>query len=118
LEESLEEAHLYINEIRTSPGLLQVFTDDDEIELAYYFFDDTYLAKHAGRAAYLLREDWRLPAEVSKGGFKSRERTQRVGKAKGDGATWLVFNDVWDSGNLSDIEGGYRIDGVRLPQLV
>ncbi|HYT94210.1 MAG TPA: hypothetical protein VEL76_36175, partial [Gemmataceae bacterium] len=118
LAESLQEAGLYINEIRTSPGLLQVFTDDDEIELAYYFFDDKYLAKHAARAAYLLHDDWKMPADIGAGGFKSPERTQRVGKAKGAGATYLVFHDCWDSGNLTDIEGGYRIDGVRLPQLV
>jgi uncharacterized protein (TIGR02996 family) len=118
LAESLEEAGLYINEIRTSPGLLQVFTDDDEIELAYYFFDDSYLAKHGARAAYLLHGDWKMPPDVGAGGFKPAERTQRVGKGKGDGTTYLVFHDVWDSGNLTDIEGGYRIDGVRLPGLV
>lgn len=118
LSERLEQVRLYINEIRTAPGLLQVFTDDDEIEMAYYFFDDTYLAKHAARAAYLLREDWKMPADVGAGGFKPAERTTRVGKVKGEGATFLVFLDVWDSGNLMDLEGGYRIDGVRLPGLV
>ena len=31
-------------------------------------------------------------------------------KGKGEGATYLAFNDAWDSGNLTDIEGGYRIE--------
>src|SRR5688572_8709271 len=36
--------HLYLEgELRAAPHLLQMLTDDDEIELAYYFFDDEYL---------------------------------------------------------------------------
>jgi uncharacterized protein (TIGR02996 family) len=117
--DSLEEARLYINEVRTSPGVIQIATDDDEIELAYYFFDDRYLAKHSDRAAYLLREDWRMPADVGAGGFKPAERTTRVGKVRGEGVTYLIFHGAWDSGHLTDgLEGGYRIDGIRLPQLV
>src|SRR5262249_39073243 len=43
----------------------------------------------------------------------------RIGKTRGEGATYLVFHDFWDSGNLEEgLEGGYRIDGIRLPQLV
>src|SRR5262249_15997581 len=57
LAEGLENA-LYIGEIKASPHVIQVLTDDDEIELAWYFFDDEYLAKHAGRAAFLLHDEW------------------------------------------------------------
>ena len=62
LKSYLEE-HLYVEgEIKYKPHALQVLTDDDEIELAYYVFDDEYVNQHPGRAAYLLHEDWRLPA--------------------------------------------------------
>ena len=44
------------------PHAIQVLTDDDEIELAYYLFDDHYL-KSTSRPhrSYLLHEGWRLP---------------------------------------------------------
>jgi uncharacterized protein (TIGR02996 family) len=117
LEEAFGEASLYINEMRIAAHCVQVFTDDDETELAYYFVDDAYLAKHANRAVYLLRDDWRLPAKAGEGGFKPAVKTTQIGKVRGEGSTYLVFHDFWDSGNLDGLEGGYRIDGIRLPQL-
>jgi uncharacterized protein (TIGR02996 family) len=117
LAELLEE-HLYVEgEVLCSPHVVQALTDDDEIELAYYVFDDNFVAKHPGRTALLLQDDWKLPGDIGPGGFRPKEPTTRVGKGKGDGATYLVFHDCWDSGNLDALEGGYRIDGVRLPQL-
>jgi uncharacterized protein (TIGR02996 family) len=117
LQEVFDE-HLYVEgEVLFSPHLIQVLTDDDEIQLAYYFFDDDYLARHGKRAAFLLNEGWRLPAEAGDGGFRPAEKTRRIGKARGEGATYLVFHSFYDSGNLYDIEGAFRIDGVRLPQL-
>src|SRR5262245_26286829 len=54
--------YLYVEgEVRCRPHVVQVLTDDDELEMAYYFFDDHYLAEHGDRAAFLLHEDWRLP---------------------------------------------------------
>lgn len=118
LVEELRE-HLYIEgEILASPHLLQMLTDDDEIQLAYYFFDDTYLAKHGRRAALLLHDDWRMPEDCGAGGFKPTEPTRRVAKAKGAGATYIIVNGFWDSGNLEDKEGAAsRVDGIRLPEL-
>jgi uncharacterized protein (TIGR02996 family) len=117
LQEVFDE-HLYVEgEVLFSPHLMQVLTDDDEIQLAYYFFDDEYLAKHGKRAAFLLHDGWQLPAEAGKGGFRPAEKTNRIGKARGEGTTYLVFHSFYDSGNLDDIEGAFRIDGLRLPQL-
>ena len=61
LKSYLEE-HLYVEgEILFDPHAIQVFTDDDEIELAYFLFDDHYLRDNPGRAAYLLHEGRELP---------------------------------------------------------
>jgi uncharacterized protein (TIGR02996 family) len=117
LREALSKARLYINEMRIGEHCVQVLTDDDETELAWYFVDDVYLAKHGKRAAYLLRDDWRLPAEAGEGGFRPAVKVTRLDKVRGQGATYMVFHDFWDSGNLDDLEGGYRIDGIRLPEL-
>jgi uncharacterized protein (TIGR02996 family) len=117
LQEALERANMIHTEVHVSTHCVQAATDDDETELAWYFVDDAYLAQKGPRASYLLRDDWRLPAEAGAGGFRPTVKTTRAGKRRGEGTTYLVFHDFWDSGNLTDLEGGYRIDGIRLPEL-
>jgi uncharacterized protein (TIGR02996 family) len=110
--------HLYLEgELRAGPGLLQMLTDNDEIQLAYYFFDDAYLAKHRRHIAFLLQDDWRLPEDIAAGGFKASEPTTRVIKGEGAGATYIVINGFWDSCNLDDMGPAMRLDGGRLPEL-
>jgi uncharacterized protein (TIGR02996 family) len=105
-------------EIRFTPHYIQVLTDDDELEMAYYFFDDEFLAKHRDRAALLLHDAWELPTGELDAGFKLRTKTSRLlPNGTEEGATYLVFLAYYDSLNLTDIEGGYRFDGVRLPEL-
>jgi uncharacterized protein (TIGR02996 family) len=118
LDQYLNE-HLYSEgPIQYQPHLLSVQTDDDELELAYYFFDDHYLARHGKRAAFLLNEDWQLPAGAADKGARPSEPTIELKPAgRGEGATYFAFLAWYDSGNLSDLEGGYRIKGVRLPEL-
>jgi uncharacterized protein (TIGR02996 family) len=114
----LEDCLYVEGEVRCSPHLIQALTDDDELQLAYYFFDDDYLEKHADRAALLLHDGWKLPGGEGKGRFKARGTTNRIGpRGRWQGTTYLVFHGFWDSGHLDDLEGAYRIDGVRLPQL-
>jgi uncharacterized protein (TIGR02996 family) len=113
------DRYLYVEgEVRYQPHLLQALTDDDEIQLAYYFFDDHYLARHGKRAAFLLNDGWRLPGGHAEGAFRPAEATTPLRPAgRGEGTTYLAFLAYYDSGNLDDIEGGYRIKGVRLPDL-
>ncbi len=113
--------HLYAEgDILYCPHALQVLTDDDEIELAYYVFDDHYLEEHPGRAAYLLHDDWRLPTTSGESSFEPTIPTKRIGPpGSGAGATYLAFLAFYDSGSLTDLdtEGPRRIDGVRVPDL-
>jgi hypothetical protein len=115
------EEHLYAEgEIRYRPHALQVLTDDDEIELAYYVLDDEYLKAHPGRAAYLLHEGWKLPTTSGDVPFEPRIEAKEVKPSgAGTGATYLAFLAFYDSGGLSDldVEGPCRIGGVRVPQL-
>jgi hypothetical protein len=122
LKSYLEE-HLYAEgEIKYKPHALQVLTDDDEIELAYYIFDDEYLRLHPGRVDYLLHEGWRLPTTC--GDHPSRPTVPaKVVRppGKGQGETYLVFLAAYDSSGLSDLDefgGPCRIKGVRVPELV
>lgn len=119
LKSYLEE-HLYVEgEIKYKPHALQVLTDDDEIELAYYIFDDHYLAEHPARAAYLLHEDWLLPLTPGERPYVPGIETKLIDPTvSGTGTTYLAFLNFYDSMNLDLDEGGpIRIDGVRLPQL-
>lgn len=114
------QEHLYVEgEILASPHVIQVLTDDDELELSYYFFDDEYLAKNADKAAYLLHDDWRLPASIESatdrlpalpGGVESLSPVRG-----GQGTVYAVFLTFYDSSSLIDIQGAYRIGGIRLP---
>ncbi len=99
-----------------------MLTDDDEIELAYYVFDDHYLSDHPGKADYLLHEDWRLPTISGDNPFKSGvAATALQPRGAGAGETYLAFLAFYDSGGLTNLEesgGPCRIKGVRIPELV
>ena len=121
LKSYLEE-HLYVEgEIRYKPHALQVLTDDDEIELAYYVFDDHYLRQHPGQSDYLLHQDWRLPTASGNRPCTPGVATKQLQpRGAGAGETYLAFLAFYDSGGLSDLEefgGPCRIKAVRVPEL-
>jgi hypothetical protein len=119
LNELLQE-HLYAEgEILVSAHAVQVLTDDDELELAYYFFDDEYVNKKGDKAAFLLQEAWQLPHAVEE---KAKVSPRVAGlktlpAAKGEGTTYCALLSFYDSASLSDIFGASQIRGVRLPAL-
>ncbi len=54
--------HLYVERtLRVDRHSVRVLTDDDEVELAYFFVDDHVVASEPDRWAYLLHGDWELP---------------------------------------------------------
>src|SRR3954447_1199909 len=95
------EEHLYVEGgFLFEPHALQVLTNDDEIELAYYFFDDHFLKDNPGRAAYLLHEDWPLPTTSSVEPFRPLIDTKEIDPpGDGEGATYLAFLAFYNSGN-------------------
>jgi uncharacterized protein (TIGR02996 family) len=114
LGECVESAVYNNGVLCPSPHLLQVDTDDDEVGLAYYFFDDHYLDRHGKRTAFLLRDGWRLPDGCGPGGFRPVERTRRLKpRGPGEGSTYLI--DLDHVGDMEDLCDGCRIEGVRLP---
>ncbi|GAA2637636.1 hypothetical protein [Paractinoplanes durhamensis] len=72
LRELLHE-HLWVEGepedcIRLGEHALRVRTDDDEVDLAYYFIDDEAVAASPDRLAYLLHDSWPLPAGAAPAG--------------------------------------------------
>jgi uncharacterized protein (TIGR02996 family) len=104
--------------ILTSPHLITVQTDDDELMVAYYIFDDHYIAEYPARAPFLLHEGWQLPGGHADRPFRPKEPTQAETPAgKGAGATYWTCEAWEDSCNLEDLGPARRIDGVRVPDL-
>lgn len=118
LDEQLERYLFMEGEYLLDEHVLQVSTDDDELELAYFLFDDDFLAEHGSLATFLLHEDWQLPAGDSAEPFETDlETIALLPPADGEGTLYMAFLAYYDSGNLTDIEGPKRIDGLRLPDL-
>jgi uncharacterized protein (TIGR02996 family) len=113
------QRHLPVErEVRCHPHAIQALTDDDELDVAFYFFDDRLPGK-AEKAAYLLHTDWRFPVASGDGNFQPAVATRKL-KQKGNwaGTTYMAFLVEYAGGNLADLEGAWRLDGVRLPELV
>lgn len=101
-----------------SPHCLQVFTEEDGEGGALYYFDDHFLKKHGDRAAYLLHEDWRLPSGSGGGPFTPSVSTIALpSTSTAPGAIYLAVLHRESKYPLDDLPVGYRIDGVRLPDL-
>jgi hypothetical protein len=110
---------VYYPEIVFEEHALQVMTDDDEIEMASYVFDDHFRARvGADFTALLLHDDWRLPAGAGKGRFVPViDAARLLPRAKGKGTTWFVLQMAEDTSCLSEMRYPMRITGVRLPEL-
>lgn len=117
------EEHLYLEgELRLDEHTLRAETDDDEVGLAYFFFDAHAVAEHADALAYLLHEEWPLPGEAGDAGGRafdpglSLPALLPVGPASnGEGATYVVLGTFYDSDSLPG--GSFVLPGVRLPGL-
>lgn len=114
--------HLYVEggpeNIRLDDHSLRVLTDDDEVSLAYYFFDDEAVREHGERIAWLLEEDPLLMDGDEDGGFEPpRDADVRAMEpaGSGEGATYACLLTFHDSESIPGKACVFR--GVRLPEL-
>lgn len=117
---ALLEEHLYVEgEILLTEHCLQVITDDDELQMAYFFFDNLFLRDNGERAAFLLHADWRLPlaCEGEPDFAPAVQGTEFAPGGSGAGQVWVCLLAYYDSGNLYDLEGPRVIPGIRLGEL-
>ncbi|SRR6266508_2272663 len=116
--------HLYVEgdpreQIRVDEHSVRAATDDDEVDLAYYFLDDV-LAAASDRTAFLLLEDWQLPVVPGEGGgFDEPAGVQRLTtRHGGTGTTYVVALKPEDHFVPSwDLVMPWVLVGVRLPEL-
>jgi hypothetical protein len=87
---ALVKRHVFENEFASDAHTLRVLADDDEVALAYYFFDDEAERRHPDRVTYLLRDEPRLPDGAAEGGFAPPVRPMVLLPAGGgEGATYV-----------------------------
>lgn len=116
LRESIEQ-YAYCEEVKGNASCLQVLTDDDEIELAWHFFDEGYVNRYPEKTSLWLTPT--LPIDFGTNGLKLANKTSLVlPKGTGQGTVYYASSSIYDSSNLEGLEGIYRIDGIRLPQLL
>ncbi|HUR53991.1 MAG TPA: hypothetical protein VMZ71_07660, partial [Gemmataceae bacterium] len=117
LAEHLEEA-LYVNELKFGPHHVEIYTDDDELEMVIHIFDDHCAKSKPERTAFLRHDDWQLPDGAGSGKFKAKEDTRLLARdPKGTGTTYLAMLTFYASDNIDGLSGADRIDGLRLPDL-
>lgn len=95
---------------------IQVLTDDDEIQLAFLFFDDHFHREHPERTSILVQPSWELPTDFAPGPFEPAWDCGAIlPEAGGNGKLWAVFLECYDSYSLEDIKDGFCLEGARLP---
>lgn len=119
LETMLRE-HLYVeggrDNLRIDEHSLRVLTDDDEVNLAYFFFDDEALRKHPDRLAWLCHEEAKLPDGDADGSFVPPFSPGKIlPEGEGEGATYAALLTFYDGDSLPG--STHVFPGVRLPEL-
>lgn len=108
--------------IRLGEHALRVRTDDDEVDLAYYFVDDEAAAAEPDRLAFLLYDTWPLPADAAPEGATFRSvvpvRTVEFGPAGPQSVFSIRL--CWESPDTArnlDLLGAIEFVGTTLPEL-
>ena len=90
---------MYVQEEAHGPHHIQILTDDDEIEMAVYVFDDHYRAAKPGKTDFLLLDGWELPAGDATDPLPRLPRTDLVKpRGDGEGTVYAVCLYASDSG--------------------
>lgn len=118
LRESLLE-HWYTEEVEIGEGFLQLYTDDDEIDMVWYLFDEEYAAQHPEKTLIYSQYAERLPLDSDEAASTVLEgKFLDIAPAgSGKGQLYIVIVATYDSGVLDGLTGTARIDGVRLQEL-
>lgn len=107
---------LYLNELIASDHCIKVATDDDEIELAYFIFDEVYKTKNQEKL-----EIWFNPVVPTQFGSLGKQLSadfpKIAAKGNGQGCTYFLSSPIYDGSNLEDMTV-IKIEGVRIDGLI
>ncbi|WP_432968408.1 hypothetical protein [Dactylosporangium sp. CA-233914] len=123
---ALLHEHLYVegdeDYVRLGERALRVRTDDDEVDLSYYFIHEDAAAEAPERVAYLLYDSWPLPTGVAAPGavFDHRVPVQTLRPASPSPDCVFSVRIGWQhpgTGTNLDLEGALAFPGLTLPEL-
>ncbi|WP_156944034.1 hypothetical protein [Bradyrhizobium sp. Ec3.3] len=107
-------SHNWYGIVECRDGYVFIETDDDEVQLAFWWVSDEVLEAEQERFACYSAD--RLPPETGSGGFDPGCGIALAGNVGGVGSVFGVFATVWDGGNLLDLPGPIEVRGLRLPE--
>ncbi|MEV0136435.1 hypothetical protein AB0H83_49435 [Dactylosporangium sp. NPDC050688] len=116
--------HLWIESddpIRLDERGLRVRTNDDEVDLAYFFFEDEAVAAHPERLTYLVHQTWPLPSGAAAPGatFNSGMALRIVGPPAPVSDAVYAVRIAWENaegyGTNLDRPGVTVFPGTNLP---
>lgn len=110
------DRYIYSNEVIAQEDCLQVYTDDDEIELAWAVFTEKYQQENWDKVSLWFHQE--LPTRFGEKGKDLPTNYQVLPSAKEKGTVYFLSCPIYDGGNLSDLEGACKIEGLRLPELL
>jgi hypothetical protein len=125
LRELLHE-HLWVEGdddfIRLGEHALRVRTDDDEVDLAYYFIDDKAAAASPERLTFLTHDTWPLPTNAVASGavFNPCVPVRAIRLAPPAPESVFSVRLCWDPpdhGRNLDLAGALVFPGLTLPDL-
>jgi hypothetical protein len=116
---ALLEAALAVEyEVRTDAHSVRAHTNNEDVYLAHYFFDDALAASRGDRLAWLLHDGWELPTDTGPSGpFQPGVPIRPLAPpSAGPGATYVVppvdHDPLWWATTRP-----WTVGGVRLPEL-
>ncbi|MEU8211518.1 hypothetical protein AB0B85_20255 [Micromonospora sp. NPDC049044] len=106
--------------IRLGRHSLRVRTDDDEVDLAYYFVDDALAVAAPDRLAFALHDTWPLPADAAAADaiFDHGVPVRTLGMAASGPDSVFSVRLCWSSPDTSrnlDLAGALVFPGHTLP---
>lgn len=108
-------------QVQAQPHMLQIPTDDDELDLAVLMFDGDYAMQHPDRASYPLWKHQALPDTIAESADTfswDGPVNDLLPHGNSDGDVYLIFVVIHDTSWLIDLYGAFRFRGLRLPGLV
>lgn len=109
---------VYNNEVIGNEDCIQVFTDDDEIELAWYIFIENYKTNNPYKVKIWFEKN--IPINYGEIGKSLEYETNIIQPEiqEGKGKIYFISCPIEDSESLSSLDGIYEINGIRLPELL
>jgi len=108
--------YFYVDpEVIGNEDCLQVPTDDDEIQLAWFMFTEKYKNENWENLCLWFTEE--ISTNFGLEGKKIEVEKHIIPEGDFEGRTYFVGCSIYDGLHLTSLSGAYSIEGVRLPGL-